>query len=109
MSFHKSDSRTPLAPTEYTIHTFGYGGCTAQQAAGSTLPLVISRKKGGSADDSEDVNYNPFEHRKVEHPTSDTETLIHLLKGSLGSGILAMPMAFLNSGLWFGLVATFLS
>ncbi|TMW40693.1 hypothetical protein DOY81_014227, partial [Sarcophaga bullata] len=42
----------------------------AQQAAGSTLPLVISRKKGGSADDSEDVNYNPFEHRKVEHPTS---------------------------------------
>ncbi|KAM7358623.1 proton-coupled amino acid transporter-like protein acs isoform 1-T1 [Cochliomyia hominivorax] len=80
----------------------------AQQAAGSTLPLVIPRKKGGSADDSEDVNYNPFEHRTVEHPTSDTETLIHLLKGSLGSGILAMPMAFLNSGLWFGLVATFL-
>lgn len=40
-----------------------------QQAAGSTLPLVISRKKGG-ADDSEDDNYNPFEHRKVEHPTS---------------------------------------
>jgi len=38
-----------------------------QQAAGSTLPLVITRKKG---DDSEDGNYNPFEHRKVEHPTS---------------------------------------
>ncbi|XP_030372604.1 proton-coupled amino acid transporter-like protein CG1139 isoform X1 [Scaptodrosophila lebanonensis] len=76
-----------------------------QQAAGSTLPLVITRKKGG--DDSEDVNYNPFEHRKVEHPTSDMETLVHLLKGSLGSGILAMPMAFMNAGLWFGLVATF--
>lgn len=42
----------------------------AQQAAGSTLPLVISRTKGGSADDSEDVNYNPFEHRKVAHPTT---------------------------------------
>lgn len=41
-----------------------------QQAAGSTLPLVISKKKGGGADDSDDVNYNPFEHRKVEHPTS---------------------------------------
>ena len=38
----------------------------------------------------------------------DAETLIHLLKGSLGSGILAMPMAFLNAGMWFGLVATFL-
>lgn len=38
----------------------------AQQAAGSTLPLVLTRKKG----DEEDVNYNPFEHRKVDHPTS---------------------------------------
>ncbi|KAH8378789.1 hypothetical protein KR009_001364, partial [Drosophila setifemur] len=77
-----------------------------QQAAGSTLPLVITRKKGG--DDSEDGSYNPFEHRKVEHPTSDLETFVHLLKGSLGSGILAMPMAFSHAGLWFGLVATFL-
>lgn len=34
------------------------------------------------------------------------DTLIHLLKGSLGSGILAMPLAFSNSGLWFGLFAT---
>ncbi|XP_034134091.1 proton-coupled amino acid transporter-like protein CG1139 isoform X4 [Drosophila guanche] len=76
-----------------------------QQAAGSTLPLVITRKKGGG--DSDDGNYNPFEHRKVEHPTSDLETFVHLLKGSLGSGILAMPMAFSHAGLWFGLVATF--
>jgi len=34
------------------------------------------------------------------------ETFIHLLKGSLGSGILAMPLAFMNAGLVFGLVAT---
>lgn len=39
---------------------------------------------------------------------SDSETLIHLLKGSLGSGILAMPLAFANAGLWFGLIATFI-
>lgn len=38
---------------------------------------------------------------------SDGETLAHLLKGSLGSGILAMPLAFANAGLWFGLVAMF--
>lgn len=37
---------------------------------------------------------------------SDSETLIHLLKGSLGSGILSMPLAFSNAGIWFGLVAT---
>lgn len=36
---------------------------------------------------------------------SDSETLAHLLKGSLGSGILAMPLAFSNAGLWVGLAA----
>lgn len=37
----------------------------------------------------------------------DLDTFIHLLKGSLGSGILAMPLAFKNAGLGFGLFATF--
>ncbi|XP_026319810.1 proton-coupled amino acid transporter-like protein pathetic isoform X2 [Hyposmocoma kahamanoa] len=54
-----------------------------------------------------DDDYNPFENRKLAHPTSDLDTLIHLLKGSLGSGILAMPMAFRNAGLYVGLLATF--
>ncbi|XP_044576947.1 proton-coupled amino acid transporter-like protein pathetic isoform X1 [Cotesia glomerata] len=69
---------------------------------GSTLPLVEK------ANDEEAALYNPFEHRKLSHPTSDLDTLIHLLKGSLGSGILAMPLAFKSAGLYFGLVATFL-
>ncbi|XP_034935092.1 proton-coupled amino acid transporter-like protein pathetic isoform X2 [Chelonus insularis] len=68
---------------------------------GSTLPLVEK------PNDEEAALYNPFEHRKLVHPTSDLDTLIHLLKGSLGSGILAMPMAFKNAGLFFGLFATF--
>lgn len=33
-------------------------------------------------------------------------SLLHLLKSSLGTGILAMPMAFKNSGLLFGAVGT---
>lgn len=38
----------------------------------------------------------------------DKETLIHLLKGCLGTGILAMPNAFGNAGLALGTVATVL-
>ncbi|KAJ8919875.1 hypothetical protein NQ315_006404 [Exocentrus adspersus] len=50
--------------------------------------------------------YDPYDFRDVEHPTTNIETLLHLLKGSLGTGILAMPMAFYHSGYVLGLIAT---
>lgn len=52
--------------------------------------------------------YDPHVHRVLEHPTTNGETLIHMLKGSLGTGILAMPNAFYNSGLLIGTVGTLL-
>lgn len=50
--------------------------------------------------------FNPFTERKVENPTTDCDTLTHLLKASLGTGILAMPVAFKNAGLLVGIIAT---
>ncbi|KAH8324673.1 hypothetical protein KR074_002731, partial [Drosophila pseudoananassae] len=49
--------------------------------------------------------YNPFEHRDPNGASSGG-ALAHLLKSSLGTGILAMPMAFHNAGLVFGMVMT---
>ncbi|XP_019755485.2 proton-coupled amino acid transporter-like protein CG1139 [Dendroctonus ponderosae] len=68
-------------------------------ANGSTVPLCKR--------DVEIGDYDPFQHRKLDHPTSDMDTFIHLLKGSLGSGILAMPLAFAHAGLFLGLFCTF--
>jgi len=34
---------------------------------------------------------------------SANETMVHLLKGNIGSGIFSMPFAFSEAGLWFGL------
>ncbi|KAJ9585748.1 hypothetical protein L9F63_002443, partial [Diploptera punctata] len=52
--------------------------------------------------------YEPHDHRNVAHPTTNMETLIHLLKGSLGTGILAMPNAFYHAGYVVGIVGTLL-
>ncbi|KAH8254703.1 hypothetical protein KR032_011774 [Drosophila birchii] len=49
--------------------------------------------------------YNPFEHRDPNGASSGG-ALAHLLKSSLGTGILAMPMAFHNAGLVFGMCMT---
>ncbi|KAJ0179147.1 hypothetical protein K1T71_004859 [Dendrolimus kikuchii] len=53
-------------------------------------------------------NYDPFEHRNVEHPTSTLGAFFHLLKSSLGSGLLAMPAAFKNIGIIPGCIGTVL-
>ncbi|XP_075991574.1 proton-coupled amino acid transporter-like protein acs [Anticarsia gemmatalis] len=50
--------------------------------------------------------YEPYDNRVVDHPTTNLETFLHLLKGSLGTGILAMPRAFVNAGYIVGSIGT---
>nr|CAD7429478.1 unnamed protein product [Timema monikensis] len=53
-------------------------------------------------------SYDPFKNRALGHATTDCDTVTHLLKASLGTGILAMPIAFKFSGLSVGIAATLL-
>ncbi|KAJ8665691.1 hypothetical protein QAD02_007353 [Eretmocerus hayati] len=77
---------------------------------GNTTPPngATLNKEGTTQSSLESAEYDPHKHRNRPHPTTNTETLIHLLKDSLGTGILAMPQAFHNSGYITGIVATIL-
>ncbi|CAK1554082.1 unnamed protein product [Leptosia nina] len=66
----------------------------------------VEVKKYSLTKDPESGEYDPFADRQLENPTSPMDTLTHLLKASLGTGILAMPKAFKASGLIAGIFFT---
>ncbi|BFF99055.1 proton-coupled amino acid transporter-like protein [Drosophila madeirensis] len=86
---------------------------SVQKPTGKSYSLELAEKGGSHSNSStnkaivaKDPDYNPYQNRDVEHPTTNSETLFHLLKGSLGTGILAMPNAFRNSGYITGSIGT---
>ncbi|CAB3374931.1 Hypothetical predicted protein [Cloeon dipterum] len=72
----------------------------------SKVPLDAGNQQLVQSELGPNSNYDPYQHRAVRHPTNNTETMLHLLKGSLGTGILAMPNAFKNAGWIIGLFGT---
>ncbi|XP_031633234.1 proton-coupled amino acid transporter-like protein pathetic [Contarinia nasturtii] len=78
---------------------------------------MMNSKKGSNSVPAIDAEkstkeYDPFASRNIEHPTTDRETLVHLMKASLGTGILAMPYVFklggLATGFFIALVTSFI-
>jgi len=53
-----------------------------------------------------DDNVLPPTRTLKKGATSNTQTMMHIFKGNIGTGILAMPYAFSNGGLWAGFVGT---
>ncbi|KAI8115481.1 Proton-coupled amino acid transporter-like protein pathetic [Lucilia cuprina] len=51
-------------------------------------------------------DFDPFLARQNEHPTTDNETLTHLLKASLELVFFPCPYAFMYSGIIMGIFAT---
>lgn len=69
-----------------------------------TYSSKIELAYNGSREDLDP--YVPAEHRPLASNTSSFGALAHLLKASLGSGVLAMPLAFKNAGLAVGVIGT---
>ncbi|XP_049812973.1 proton-coupled amino acid transporter-like protein CG1139 isoform X2 [Schistocerca nitens] len=66
--------------------------------------------KGGDASSRKATaippEYDPYLARVVDHPITNVEALVHLLKGSIGTGILATPNAFMHAGYVVGVLGT---
>lgn len=71
--------------------------------SGSQTVRLESNKNDDTDVTKPNTFYDPTMNRDLKHPTSSNETLVHLLKGSMGPGILSMPHAFKNAGLYVGL------
>ncbi|XP_068972497.1 proton-coupled amino acid transporter-like protein pathetic [Bombus flavifrons] len=91
-------------------YRFTMGKCTKSQPTESPMQEFNSSTKIATVMIGEynekDELYNPFEHRDKKNTNSDFGALAHLLKSSLGTGILAMPNAVKNGGALFGGIGT---
>ena len=62
----------------------------------------LLRRRSGGADAVQSSLLEGDAARESANSISNFETIIHLLKGNIGMGVLTLPMAIRNSGLMFG-------
>jgi len=110
MSKQKVDQNSVPDATELDVFLPQDGSHLADGVNSGKYKVSLAAKDPEAAFMNSDAkdSFDPFKQRKVDHPTTDCDTLTHLLKASLGSGILAMPDAFKNLGLSAGVIGTVL-
>ncbi|CAH1963400.1 unnamed protein product [Acanthoscelides obtectus] len=85
-------------PSTFTIDNFS---STATLANNDQI-----KSPNGSSKANLHEEYNPYDNRSLEHPNSFLGALIHIIKASLGLGILSIPRAFRTAGLVVGFLGT---
>ncbi|XP_050307347.1 proton-coupled amino acid transporter-like protein CG1139 isoform X3 [Anthonomus grandis grandis] len=95
------DQKTPMGSTATFSAAINSREQLTPKTNAHTYAIELSEIKRKEAGD-----YDPYDHSDIEHPTTNFETLIHLLKSSFGTGILAMPLAFYHSGYVLGIIGT---
>ncbi|XP_022244683.1 proton-coupled amino acid transporter 1-like isoform X2 [Limulus polyphemus] len=69
----------------------------------ANFPTPLNDSVSDESIEATNINQpNTEKAEKKQHKTSNCETMMHLIKGNMGTGILAMPEAFSNAGILVG-------
>nr|CAI5832679.1 unnamed protein product [Callosobruchus analis] len=83
------------------VSSFRFDNFRATLANNDQIKSPVSPNKASLHDE-----YNPYDNRSLEHPNTFLGALIHIVKASLGLGILSIPRAFKTAGLLVGFIGT---
>ncbi|KAJ6224063.1 hypothetical protein RDWZM_002608 [Blomia tropicalis] len=72
--------------------------------ARSQIPKERETMKISPRTSDDDDELPPYGVRPSKRRTTNLQTMMHILKGNIGTGILAMPNAFMHSGIYVGLI-----
>lgn len=70
--------------------------------------MADSKKYSNGNQKAEEQEFDPYDNRQLDHPNTSLETLLHVMKGCLGTGVLAMPEAFKYAGVINGTISSVL-
>ncbi|CAG9138118.1 hypothetical protein JYU34_000479 [Plutella xylostella] len=101
----KEEKTTPISYITGSATSMNHDGSNVSQygvyqSSDYILGLQLESKTESEKRKEEDDTH------QVKHPTSYAETILHIFRGNIGTGLLAMGDAFKNGGLVFGSIMT---
>ncbi|XP_047524510.1 proton-coupled amino acid transporter-like protein CG1139 [Pieris napi] len=85
--------------------TTSLGGCNGVGAFRSREVIYMKEQSQSDFESGKDKDETDG-HYQASHPTSYLDTMLHLFRGNIGSGLLAMGDAFKNGGIIFSPIMT---